>query len=283
MSLTTSEMTPADIAAVTGGGSRNNDGMFGDNGAWWIIVLFLFAGWGNRGFGGFGGGSGSNGGGNGGCYTPCATQADLAAGFNNSAVLGSLNDLKLGQAGIQQTLCQGFNGVNTTVLQGFNGVDNAICTLGYNMQGSVNALSHQLSDCCCTTQRAIDGLNYNLATQACDTRNTIQSTTRDIIENQNSNARAILDALTAQRIADKDAKIAEQTQTIFGLQLAASQAQQNGVIRAAIDASTAEIIRRSGHDCPQPAYLVNGPTPVNFPVNSCGQVQFGNNCGGCNC
>lgn len=280
MSLTTSEMTPADIAAVTGN-NRNNDGMFGDNGAWWIIVLFLFAGWGRNGLGGFGGFGGGNNGGNG-CYTPCATQADLAAGFNNSAVLSSLNDLKLGQAGVQQTLCQGFNGVNTTVLQGFNGVDNAICTLGYNMQGSMNALSHQLSDCCCTTQRAIDGVNYNLATQACDTRNTIQNTTRDIIENQNSNARAILDALTAQRLADKDAKIAEQTQTIFGLQLAASQAQQNGVIRAAIDASTAEIIRRSGHDCPQPAYLVNGPTPVNFPVNSCGQVQLANSCG-CGC
>ena len=299
MSLTTSEMTPADIAAVT----RNNDncgngnGFLGGDGLFGLIILFVFASM--FGFGGFGGFGGLGGGGgilpwllfgngfggrDGGAYyaSPCATQADLAAGFNNSAVLGSLNDLKLGQAGLQQTLCQGFNGVNTTVLQGFNGVDNAICTLGYNMQGSVNALSHQLSDCCCTTQRAIDGLNYNMATQACDTRNTIQSTTRDIIENQNTNARAILDALTAQRLADKDERIAEQNQKIFALELAASQATQNGVIRAAIDASTAEIIRRSGHDCPQPAYLVNGPTPVNFPVNSCGQVQLGNNCG-CGC
>ena len=38
----------SDIAAVTG--NRNGDGMFGDSG-WWIILLFLFAGWG-RGFGG---------------------------------------------------------------------------------------------------------------------------------------------------------------------------------------------------------------------------------------
>lgn len=31
----------ADIAAATGGTNRNNDG-FGDGGAWWIIILFLF-------------------------------------------------------------------------------------------------------------------------------------------------------------------------------------------------------------------------------------------------
>ena len=58
MSLTTSEMTPADFAAVTGN-NNNNDG-FGGNGAWGIIILFLFAlcgGWGGNGFGGFGGGS----------------------------------------------------------------------------------------------------------------------------------------------------------------------------------------------------------------------------------
>ena len=35
----------ADIAAATGVRNGNGDGMFGDNG-WWIILLFLFAGWG---------------------------------------------------------------------------------------------------------------------------------------------------------------------------------------------------------------------------------------------
>ena len=55
MSLTTSEMTPADIAACTGNANNNGWG-FGGDGAWWIIILLLF-GWGGRGFGnGFGGG-----------------------------------------------------------------------------------------------------------------------------------------------------------------------------------------------------------------------------------
>ena len=52
------------------------------------------------------------------------------------------------------------------------------------------------------------------------------------IENQNANARAVLDALTAQRIEAKDAKIAEQNQQLFAAQLAASQAAQNETLKA---------------------------------------------------
>ena len=49
MSLTTSEMTPADIAAVTNNGGNSGWG-FGGDGAWWIIILFLFVfcGWGGN-------------------------------------------------------------------------------------------------------------------------------------------------------------------------------------------------------------------------------------------
>ena len=61
MSLTSDTMTPADIAAVCGNNNRNNDGMFGNDWAW-IVILLLF-GWGGRGFGGFGGFGGGNGGG----------------------------------------------------------------------------------------------------------------------------------------------------------------------------------------------------------------------------
>lgn len=233
-------MSPADYAAVT----RNNDGgMFGgESGAWWIIILLLF-GWGGRGFG-FGG----QGYGGGGCGVP-ATQADLAAGFNNSAVLSGIN-------GIDSALCQGFNGLNTAFLQGVNG------------------LERQIADCCCATQRAIDGVNYNLATQSCETRNTIQNTTRDIIDNANANSRAILDFLTQ----DKIASLTAENQS---LRLSASQANQNAVLMAAMDANKAEILRRTGAECPTAAYIVNAPTPIRFPLNSCGQVQFGGNPCGC--
>lgn len=243
MSLSTSEMSAADFAAVCGN-NRNNDGFgFGGDGAWWIIILLLF-GWGGRGFGGGFGGQGYGGGC--GCGVP-ATQADLAAGFNNSAVLSGIN-------GIDSALCQGFNGLNTAFLQGVNG------------------LERQIADCCCATQRAIDGVNYNLATQACDTRNTIQNTTRDIIDNANANSRAILDFLTKDKI---DTLQSEN----LALRFAASQSAQNAFISANQEAQTATLLRRLGAECPSPAYLVNAPTPVTFPVNGCGQVQFG---GGCN-
>ena len=224
-----------------GGGYGN--GMFGgDMWSWWIIILLLF-GWGNNGYG-FGGGYGS----------AVATQADLAAGFNNSAVLNNLNDLKLGQAGIQQTLCQGFNGVNTAILQGFNGVDNAVCTLGYNMQAGVNGLSRQIAECCCDTRAAIADVKYSNERNTCD-----------IIRAGQDNTRAILDFLT------KD-KISTLTAENQALKFQASQTAQNAYIGATVDAGIAEIIRRTGHDCPVPAYLTPNPNCCYnygvYPVNN---------------
>lgn len=256
MSITTECMTPADIAAVCGN-NRNNDGGFGwgNDGAWWIIILLLF-GWGGRGFGGFGGGYGASQGG----YSPCATQADLAAGFNNSAVLNNLD-------GIENALCQGFNGVNTALLQGFAGVDNAVCTLGYNMQGGFNSLSAQLAQCCCDNRAAIADVKYTIANEGCDTRHTIYNSTRDIIDNANANSRAILDFLTQ----DKIATLTAENQS---LKFAASQSAQNAFITANQEAQTAELIRRLGRDCPVPAYVVPNP---NCCYNA--NVTFGNGCG----
>ena len=248
-------MTPADIRACCGN-DGNNGGMWGGD---WLGYLLLFAilGGGFGGFGGFGGGgilpwllfsnNGFGGGGN------CATQADIAMGFNNSAVLSGIN-------GIDSALCQGFNGINTAILQGFNGVERGFCDV-----------SRQISDCCCQTQRAIDGVNYNMATQACDTRRAISDGTRDIIDNANCNTRAILDFLTQ----DKIATLTAENQS---LRFAASQSAQNAFITANQEAQTAELIRRLGRDCPVPAYVVPNPNccfgnPVGVGYNG------GNGCG----
>ena len=231
------------VGRDSNGGYGN--GMFG-NDAWWIIILLLF-GYNGRGFGGFGGFGGGFGGG---CGSPCATQADLAAGFNNSAVLSGIN-------GIDSALCQGFNGINTAILQN-----------GYNTQGAINGLSHQISDCCCETQRAIDGVKYENATNTCAIQNTIQNTTRDVIDNANANSRAILDFLTQ----DKIATLTAENQS---LKFAASQSAQNAFITANQEAQTAELIRRLGRDCPVPAYVVPNPNCCyNYTVqpscNTCG-------------
>jgi hypothetical protein len=94
------------------------------------------------------------------------------------------------------------------------------------------------------------------------------SNTRDVIDNQNANARQIMDFL----VQDKISALQSENQA---LKFQASQANQNAVLMAAMDANKAELLRRTGHDCPTAAYLVQPPTPINFPLNGCGQVQFG--------
>lgn len=215
-------------------GSNNND-MFG-GGGWGgllglIVVASLF-GWGGMG-GGFGfGGNGLQG---------MATRADINAGFQ-------FNDLQNGIRGIERGLCDGFYGVSN----GFNTIGN------------------QISDCCCQTQRTIDGVNYNMATQFANLANTMCGNTRDIIDSQNAGTRAILDFLTQ----DKIATLTAENQS---LKFAASQASQNAFITANQEAQTAELIRRLGRDCPVPAYVVPNP-------NCCygNPVGIGYN-GGCSC
>lgn len=297
MSLTTESMSAADLAAVCGNnGNRNNDGMFGNDWAW-IIILLLF-GWGGRGgYGGFGGNGGGynqpiviDAGRSGGCCSPCATQADLAAGFNNSAVLSNLNDLQLGQAGIQQTLCQGFNGVNTAILQGFNGVDNAVCNLGYNVQSGFNGLSRQIADCCCDTRGAIKDVGtgveragWNLSKQISDCCCDIEKMnmqSRFDAQAYNCNTLQAIDKL-GDRIIDHltQDKIETLRSENQALKFQASQTAQNAFFTANQEAQTATLLRRLGADCPVPAYVVQPPQPVTFPTNCCGQVNYA---GGCN-
>ena len=121
---------------------------------------------------------------------------------------------------------------------------------------------------------AIADLKYTIATEDCATRNLLQTNTRDIIDSQNAGTRAILDFLVNEKMAAKDATIAD-------LRMQVSQSNQNNYLAATIDAAKAELIRRTGHDYPVASYLVQPPTPINFPLNGCGTVQFGGNYGGC--
>lgn len=243
----------------------NNNGMFGGDGWWAIIIFALIFGWGGNGFGGFGGFGGNRGG----FVEPCATQADVRAAVDQQTLISKLDQQTYGLADSTYAL-------NNSITSGFHGVDNAICTLGYQNQQGFNNLGHQISDCCCTTQRSIDNVRYDMATQACDTRNLIQNTTRDIIDNANANNRALLDFL----VNDKISTLQAENQS---LKFKASQAEQNAFISANQSAQTAELIRRLGADCPQPAYVVQPPQPVTFPTNCCGNVSYANFGGGCGC
>ena len=228
---------------LAGQDSGGGGGLGGFGDGWLGLILFaMIFGWGGGGFGygGFGGGSGA------------LTRAELYDGF-------AIQNIDSAVRGVQNGISDATYALNNAITGGFAGVDRAVCDLGYAMK-----------DCCYQTQRAIDGVNFNMAKGFCDLGNVINMQTRDIIDNQNANYRGLMDFMVQEKLASKDARIA-------ALEGQLGRAEQNGVIRAAIDASTAEIIRRTGNECPTPAYWVNPPTAVQVP---CG---WGQNNGGCGC
>lgn len=275
------------------GYNNNGWGGWGNGEGSWIFLLFILLafgggfGFGGRGFG-FGGGYGY---GNSPDIQGIATRADINEGF-------AFNNMDRNIRGVQQGLCDGFYALNNSVMNGFHGVDNAVCTLDYQTQQGFNTLGAQLASCCCDlgnairstgcdTQRAIDGVNYNIATQFCATQNIMNNNTRDVIQNQHNDTDRViakLNEMETNRLQDKLAAAMAENQT---LKFKASQAEQNAFITANQSAQTAELIRRLGADCPVNAVVVQPPTPVTFPTNCCGGVNFANsgNCGnscGCN-
>lgn len=225
----------ADIAAVTGN-NRNNDGMWGD-GAWWIVILLIF-GWGGFGNNGWGNGNGM------GSTAAAYTDSAIQRGFDNQAVISKLD-------GISNGLCDGFYAMNNSMLTGFNGINTNIMQTGYGIQQAINAdtvanmqntnaLQAQLANCCCETREAIQGVNYNMATQACQTRQAIADSTRQV-----------LDFLTQDKIATLTAENND-------LRRAASQDRQNALLTTAMTAQTNQIIN-AVNPTAIPAYVVPNP------------------------
>ena len=228
-----------------------NNGWGNDGGwLWFIVVIFAIFGWGGNGFG-WGGNNGRDG-------YPCATQADVRAAVDQQTLISKLDQQTYG-------LADTFTALNNTLNSNFRGIDNAICTLGYQNQQGFNEVAHQISDCCCATREVIQGVNYNLATQTNAIQNAMCNNTRDIIDNQNANSRAVLDFL----VNDKLATLQAENQN---LKLKASQSEQNAYLLNELK------------PCPSPAYVVQPPTQVTFPVNTCGQFAgygYNNSCGCC--
>ena len=202
-------------------------GGFGGDGAWWIIILFLFVfcGWGGNGWG-------NNG--NGGVVDGYVLTSDFA---NVERKIDSVN----------QGLCDGFyqqaqlvNGTNMAMANGFAQAELSRSNQQAALMQQLNAMQMQAANCCCENRAAIAQVRYDMAAQACDTRNTVQNATRDIIDNANSNSRAILDFLTQSKLSDLQAENQ-------GLKLAASQAAQNSYLVSQLRPS------------PIPAYTVQNP------------------------
>lgn len=270
-------LSPSDVALLT---NRNGNGGFGEGG-WsaWIIIFLIFAifGWNGNGFGNRGnGGTGSNGSGAMDNYVLASDfatiQRQLSDGFN---------DLTSQTRYIQNGLCDGFynqaqliNGVNTNIAgttaaiqqslcQGFNGVNQGLTTNGYETRNAISDVGYRLQDCCCQTQRAIDGVNFNMAQNTCAITTGANNNTRDIIDVINASYNNLHNEIVANRIEDKNAQIQAQQNEINALRLSASQAAQNTYL---IDQLK---------PCPSPSYIVPNP-------NCCYNYNVTGGCGtGC--
>ena len=119
-------------------------GDFGGSG-WWIILLFLFMGFGGNNAAGF-------------------VNADVQRGFDQSAIVNGLNGIQTSISGNQMADLNRSFDVQTSILQGFNGI-----------QG-------QLAQCCCDNKTATLQTQAVVQNEGNLTRLAIQSQTQAILD-----------------------------------------------------------------------------------------------------
>ena len=210
---------------VAPAGNGYGDGMFGGNGAWWIIILLLF-GWGGRGFGFGGNGSGIG--------------SEVQSGFDHSAVMNGLS-------GIQGAITNGFQNAETAA----NARQIAQMQQDFSMQNA-------FQNCCCENRLGTADLKYTIATEACADRNAVAMALRDVLEANNASTQKILDTMCQDKIDAKNEQIANLRQQLQMAQLAASQGAQTAQILANNEAQTAALERYLA-PTPIPAYVVQNP------------------------
>ena len=259
MSLTDGSLSAADIAAVTG--SNGGFGGWGGDGAWWLIILFLFifnGNWGNGNWGGNGGG----------------TYSEVQRGFDQSAVMGGLSGIQSsvtnGFVDTAAALCNGFAGVNASIANGFAQAEIANNARQIADMQTNFGLQSQLAQCCCDNRLASADLKYTIATENCADRTALSDALRDVLESQNAGVQRILDTMCQDKIDAKNERIADLERQLTMANLAASQSAQTAAILANNDAQT-NALEQYLAPVPRPAYIVQNP-------NGCG---CGNTCSGC--
>lgn len=202
----------------------NGGGMFGDNGAWWIIVLLAIF-WGGNGF--YGNGNGN-------------VNADLQRGFDQATLTNGLTN-------VQNAICNGFAGVNQGICNGF-----ASAEIAANSRQMAN-MNQNFG-----LQQGIGNLQYAIATEACADRNAISMALRDVLEANNASTQRILDTMCQDKIDAKNELIANLRQQLQMAQLSASQNAQTAQIIANNDAQTYALEQYLA-PVPKPAYVVQNP------------------------
>lgn len=167
-----SNVSLADIAAVT---DRDDGFGFGGGGFFWIFALLILPMlWGGGPFGGR-------------CNGEPVTEAGLCNAMNFNNLENAVGRLSDSQAAIARQTDNAICNLGYQALSLANQNQRDLCTGFTNVTAAVNAAAAQQAQCCCETQRAIDGVNYNASIN-----------TRDIIASQQAGTQRILDFLCHQ-------------------------------------------------------------------------------------
>jgi hypothetical protein len=208
------DMSAADLAAVVG---NDNEG-FGGNNGWWIILLFLFLGWGNnRGYGNNGGASGD-------MLYPWLNQSET--------ILGGFN-------GVQQAICSGFANAETAATARQMADMNQMFGLQTAMMQGFTAQQAQLAQCCCENRLATANLQSVIAAENCADRQAISDGVRDLLASQNAGIQAIITKLDQQDLYAERRENDQLRQQLAMANLAASQIAQTTQIIDALKPATA--------------------------------------------
>ena len=269
------------VAPMMGNYGGGNGGFgWGGDGAWWLLVLFLFAANGN----GFGwGGNGMNG------AAPyimnTTTNNDVQRGFDQQAVMSSLGDITgavtSGFAGVNQSLCSGFAGVNATINSGFNAAEASNNARQIANMQSLFGLQSQLAQCCCDNRLATANLNATILAENCADRAAVSDGIRDILQNQTANTQALInttnqavqgvyDKLCQLELDAKNDKIADLQAQLSQARFDASQVAQTQRLLLDNQAQTSAL-EQYLNPAAIPAYIVQNP-------NCCGQNYYGCGC-----
>ena len=231
---------PFTMNVAPSGSNGNCNGMGWGDGAWWIIILLIFA-WGGFGNGfGYGGGFANGGYGSTSAYEGYVLNNDFSQLSKQISDTYNMTDRKF--EGIANGICSlGYdqiaqiNGINTNIMQGTNTLQGAIkdccCQTQQNIKDTQYAIGSNAAEISRGVERGFADTNYNLATQAngitnaiqaglCQTNFNAQTNTRDIVDSQNAGTQAILsrlDAMETNRLrekleAERDARYALQGQ-----------------------------------------------------------------------
>ena len=240
----TDNLSAADLAAVLG---NNNGNDFGSNGAWWLLILLIFAnnGWGN----GFGGG-------NCGYMPPYATTSDVQGGFDQAALVA------------------GINGITSALSNGFANAEISRANTLANITNQMNTIAMNQQNCCCENRLAVANLGATISQEACADRAAVNDALRDVIAANNASTQRILDQMCSDKIDAKNEQIANLQQQLTMAQLAASQNAQTAAILANNEAQTAAL-EQYLNPAPIPAYVVQNPNCCgNYGATGCGCGSF---------